>query len=46
MHGPASLSHPGHVVFERGISEGVKVGGKNGKNVTLADISLKMNGAL
>jgi len=32
--------------MEGGMSEGVWVGGKNGKNVTLAGISLKMNGAI
>jgi hypothetical protein len=46
MDGPASLRHPGHVLLEGGMSEGIWVGAKNGKKVMLADISLKMNGPL
>jgi hypothetical protein len=38
--------HPGHVVLEGGMSKGVWMGAKNGKNVTLGDISLKMKGTL
>jgi hypothetical protein len=45
MHGPASLRHLGHVVFEGGIVREYGWEGRRGKNVTLADISLKMNGA-